>query len=95
VGYRWPLTSSSGITTGVGTTAAWDLTSLKIASDHLSNNQAHGVSGHIDFMSGWSDAALLDLMKTCFWSENHVPAGIGPNQCGAVHDADAPFYGEN
>lgn len=91
VGFRWPLTAAEGLTSTPGVSSAWDLTSLKVSSDDVTHNQAHGVSAHIDFMSGWSDAALSKLMHTCFWSSAHhtggvADPGIGPNHCGYVAD---------
>jgi hypothetical protein len=88
VGVRWLLTAGTGITTKVGDPSKWDLSSLKVASDD-SAGQDDGVSAHADFMSGWSTAQLDTLMKTCFWSGTHTPAGTGPRNCGTIR-ADDP-----
>lgn len=65
---------------------SWDLTSLKLDSDHA--GQDDGISAHADFMSGWSDEQLDTLMEECYWR-----AGPGPQNCGTIGQSTP--YGEN
>jgi hypothetical protein len=95
IGYRWPLEAGSGIPTDPANNTQWDLSTLRLASDMgASMDQLHGVTGHIDFMSGWSTTQLTELMKTCYWDSSHGGYSGSPRHCGAIGDA-APFYGEN
>src|SRR5690606_4853389 len=87
VGFRWHLNPAMGIVTDPANNTQWDLSSLMVASD-MTASQHHGVSAHADFMSGWSDDVLQDLMKTCYWSPSHNPAGTGPRHCGAIGGDD-------
>lgn len=98
IGYRWPMEEIAGIVTRVGHPNHWDLSALKLASDGA--GQTRGVSAHADFMSGWSDADLDVLMRTCFWDADHYvgdpdpPSTYGPRRCGAIGN-EAPDWGEN
>jgi hypothetical protein len=92
IGYRWPLSSSIGITTYMVTPNTWDLTSLKVASDML-NMQNDGVSAHADFMSGWSTGQLEDLMENCYWDEHHGGTVGAPRNCGFISTGDE-YYDE-
>ena len=87
IGYRWPLSTSIGITTYLVNPNTWDLTSLKVASD-MSNMQNDGVSAHADFMSGWSEDQLQELMETCFWDEDHGGEPGSPRNCGFIGEDD-------
>lgn len=89
IGFRWPLDLDSGITKVQNDSTRWDLTSLRLSSDDPLADQDDGVTGHIDFMSGWSTNQLADLMATCYTDES-----LGaPRNCGAVHAA--PYYDQN
>lgn len=94
IGFRWPLGLARGVVPDTSLPSQWDLSSLRVASD--ATGQPGGITGHADFMSGWSTAQLSKLVKTCFWGEERpVEAGYGPQNCGAINDTLGPFYGEN
>jgi hypothetical protein len=90
VGVRWPLDPADGIVTDPSDSTKWDLSSLKLTSDMMMG-QDDGISGHADFMSGWTDAELLELMKTCFWDSSHGGYTGSPRNCGAIGDDDTDY----
>jgi hypothetical protein len=90
IGVRWPLNAADGIVTDPEDNTQWDLTSLKLTSDMMIG-QDDGISGHADFMSGWSDEQLLELMKTCYWDEDHGGYHGSPRNCGAIGDDDTDY----
>lgn len=92
IGFRWALNSTDGITNDPLDTTQWDLSSLRLSSDM--DGQPGGISGHVDFMSGWTAEELSDLVKQCFWQDDTHPGGhpggMGPQNCGAIGDGTPP-----
>ena len=75
IGARWPMTSFP-IVAGL-----YDLSQATLDSDLMVNQDGtitggNGTTAHADFMSGWTDSQIADLITNCY----HV---IPPINCGA------------
>lgn len=93
IGFRWPLGAASGVLPHQSLPTEWDLSSLSLSSD---DGKTPGITGHADFMSGWSTAQLATFMRVCFWSPQATPSNrYGPQNCGAINDSLGPFWGQN
>jgi len=98
IGVRWKIstafTKALDPTVGhtrCGTAFCYDLSNAYLSSDHQSmfgmpTSGLHGVTGHADFINGWSEADLLTFMHMSYWHCHHTDApNYGPRQIGFDH----------
>jgi hypothetical protein len=84
VGFRWPLNSAEGLQPDSADPTSWNLRPMRIASDNLVldgglHSGTHGMTAHVDFMSGWTQPDLNYLVDHCFHT---------PQNCGIITDYD-------
>jgi len=68
VGARWPITSAPVIL--VNGVLSYDLSHFQLASDGVTaggvTTGRNGMTGHADFMSGWTQSDIDALVKACY-----------------------------
>jgi uncharacterized protein DUF1996 len=83
VGFRWPLNAAEGLNPDPTDPTLWDLRPMHLASDNMpldggGTSGDHGMTAHMDFMSGWSESEIATLLANCYYGT--------PHNCGTIGD---------